>query len=163
MILKIYNNVEVLIDEEDAERITNALCKNAEWHQNKNGTIYGWCCVGLRKKKLILSRVVMRCFEKHLDVDHINHNHLDVRKQNLRVCSHQENCFNTNRPIGASGIKGVSWSKDKQKWTSKIRTKTGRIHLGYFDSSEKAEQAYLQAVLKYHGDFAYKNLIGGVS
>ncbi len=50
-------------------------------------------------------------------LDHRNHNTLDNRKSNLRICTPAENCRNSiNRSDNASGYKGVSWNSKRKKW-----------------------------------------------
>ena len=163
MILKIYNDVELLIDEEDVERVLKILSKNAMWHLNsKTNQVQGWCNLFPngqypKKVKKLLSRVIMCCNDPTMDVDHIHHNLLDFRKSELRVCSHRENCFNQKllKSSNTSGYKGVY--KRRNGWCARIRTKYGRIHLGDFKAAEDAASAYDRAAIKYHGVYAQLN------
>lgn len=78
-------------------------------------------------------------------IDHINHNGLDNRKCNLRICTNQENICNCEIPKNnKSGCKGVYWAKDKQKWTVTIK----------LNIQEDAIKARQEASKKYYGDFA---------
>ena len=95
--------------------------------------------------------------KKGQSVDHINGNKLDNRKENLRICTHTENMWNTKTPkTNKSGIKGVHWQEDRQKWSAQIAYKNKTIALGRFDSFEDAVKARLNAEKKYHGDYARK-------
>jgi hypothetical protein len=65
------------------------------------------------------------------EIDHINHDKLDNRVENLRLVTRSEN--NKNRglsPKNTSGITGVCWSKVKKKWESKIKINGKDINLG---------------------------------
>jgi hypothetical protein len=46
--------------------------------------------------------------------------------------------------------KGYTWHKHRKKWMSSIKVNKRTIHLGYFETEEKARNAYLQAKEKYH-------------
>ena len=74
------------------------------------------------------------------EVDHINRDKLDNRRENLRIVTHYENCINrgVNRN-NRSGIKGVRWQKNKCKWSAQIQI-GGYKHLGYFNSKEEASK-----------------------
>ena len=51
------------------------------------------------------------------DVDHINHNALNNRRINLRICAHWQNLNNQRRRITSrSRFKGVAWDKKRKKW-----------------------------------------------
>ncbi len=76
-------------------------------------------------------------------LDHINRDKTDNRISNLRISNTQKNAFNKNS-------KGYSWHKKAQKWESKIMLNGKNIYLGLFDTEEQAENAYLNAKLKYH-------------
>ena len=89
------------------------------------------------------------------DVDHINRNPLDNRRENLRICTHQQNQFNkTKRSDNTSGYKGVYFHKQKQKFRAQIMVDKKPKHLGYFDTAERAHEEYQKAALKLHGNFA---------
>jgi hypothetical protein len=76
-------------------------------------------------------------------VDHINGNSLDCRKVNMRICTQAENNQNKTRLSinNTSGIRGVSWAKDKQKWRSKVVVNGITYTLGHFKNIEIAELA----------------------
>lgn len=117
-------------------------------------------CYAARKqggKSIKMHREVMRAPE-HLVVDHIDHNGLHNRKQNLRLCTFAENCRNTRRTAKSSSkYKGVCWNKRNHKWAAAIRFENKTYHLGYFEDELAAARAYDKGAKKYHGRFASLN------
>lgn len=53
-----------------------------------------------------------------------------------------------------SGIKGVFWNNQKQKWHSRIMINYEGIHLGFYADITKAALAYREAAKKFWGDTA---------
>jgi hypothetical protein len=91
----------------------------------------------------------------NMEVDHINTNKLDNRRENLRVCTRQQNNCNTNkRSDNKSGFKGVCFEKRRQKFVARIRIDGKLKHLGYFATAAAAHEEYKIAAVKYHGEFA---------
>ena len=88
--------------------------------------------------------------------DHINRNELDNRSCNLRPCTQQENVRNKSiRSDNTSGVTGVDWSKNKQKWRVRIyNDQKKEILVGYFDSLNDATNARLNAENQYYKNFA---------
>ena len=79
-------------------------------------------------------------------VDHINHNGLDNRRCNLRLCTVSENLMNQREQKGASSqFKGVYWDKERQKWDARIKLNGKQHYLGRFDSELEAGTAYNKA------------------
>ena len=90
--------------------------------------------------------------------DHINHNGLDNRRCNLRVCTTSQNGYNRlPNKNGTSRYKGVRWHKDACKWVAEICYKNHQIHIGYFDYEEDAAIAYDDMAIKLFGEFACLN------
>lgn len=75
------------------------------------------------------------------EVDHINHDTLDNRRENLRVCSHSENISNLKKSNSKSGFFGAYWKK-RGGWQSTIMKDRKKICLGHFKTAEEAARAY---------------------
>ena len=87
--------------------------------------------------------------------DHVNGNVCDNRRENLRVCNECENQHNQGkRKTNTSGFKGVYFNKTEKRWKARIMTNNKQKSLGGFATPELAYEAYQQAALKFHGDFA---------
>ena len=84
---------------------------------------------------------IMQHSNKSKHVDHINHDKLDNRRENLRVASHSLNARNKRKREGCSSqYPGVS--KANKKWKAQIRIKGHLKSLGTFAEEEDAAAAY---------------------
>lgn len=80
-------------------------------------------------------------------IDHINHNRIDNRIENLRLVTSGGNAKNRSRPnTNTSGVTGVHWNKRLNKWHVQINHEGKRKHIGLFDSIEKAAEARKDAI-----------------
>ncbi|AZF37722.1 Phage HNH homing endonuclease [Pseudomonas sp. R4-39-08] len=86
------------------------------------------------------------------ELDHINGNKDDNRIANLRDVNRKGNCENQRRPQrnNTSGFLGVSWAKNEKKWKAQISHGGKKRAIGYFDSPEKAHEAYLAVKRELH-------------
>jgi len=106
---------------------------------------------------LSMHREIMHA-PKGLICDHKNHNGLDNRKSNLRLCTARQNARNRQaRTSCSSRYKGVYWSKRYKKWRSRIFFDHKRRNLGYFFDEIKAALAYDDKAAEFFGEFAYLN------
>lgn len=111
---------------------------------------------------LYFHRVLFSNLPDHtlIQVDHIHgkKSRYDNRKSNLRVCTASQNCMNKGlRTDNTTGVTGVYWYKNLNKWVSKICVEQKIVHLGYFDTFEEAMEARKQAEEEYFGEFSYDN------
>jgi len=102
-----------------------------------------------------LAWIISYGVDPELEIDHINNDPHDNRLSNLRLATREQNSFNT--PIGRrnkSGVKGVYFDKNENKWAAEITTNGRRILVGRFKSIELAEAAIKEKRLDLHGEFA---------
>jgi hypothetical protein len=93
-----------------------------------------------------------------MQVDHINQDSLDDRRENLRTALSIQNMKNLPKRVGTvSQFKGVTWHKHLQRWQAKIGVDNKRIHLGSYHTEEEAASAYNKAAKQHHGEFASLN------
>lgn len=109
-----------------------------KWHllPNKERTLF---YAAANNKNLLMHRLITGA-PVHLDVDHINHDGLDNRMVNLKVCSHKENmqnqCIRKNNTSGHLNVYYDNNAKRRKRWFAKIgNTKSSR----YFTIEEAIE------------------------
>lgn len=87
-------------------------------------------------------------------IDHIDGNKANNAFDNLRQASNKENLKNrTVNSNNKSGYRGVSWSNSANKWLANAMHKGKRKNLGYFDTAEKAYEAFKAFAKKHYGEF----------
>ena len=114
--------IKVLIDKEDVFKI-NFVKWFAEYDNKLKGYYIRAYERGKSKnrKNLFLHRYIMDCPDDMV-IDHINHDTLDNRKENLRIVSHTENMQNLSLySTNKSGYKNIYFAKDKKLWICKIQ------------------------------------------
>ena len=96
--------------------------------------------------------------ENRIFTDHIDGNGLNNCKENLRICTYQQNQLNKKHPRidNKLKIKGVCWDKKRKKFRTEIMHNGIRIFLGRFSVLGDADDAYRKAEEKYFGEFARK-------
>lgn len=93
----------------------------------------------------MLSRFLMGVTEKNQEVDHKNHDTLDNRRINLRICSRRQNQQNRLGKMN-SKYPGVTWHRGKNRWQARISVSGKRVHLGHFVDELDAAKAYERGV-----------------
>lgn len=151
----------VLVDDEDYGFISRvkwrkcldyAVGASHEGHNEKGNKIIG---------QVFMHKVIMFAGKK-IEVDHINGNKLDNRKENLRYATRMQNSHNRrklNPDNFTSKYKGVSYNKKDKKYTANIRLNYKLIYGGSFDKEIDAAKKYNEMSLQYHGEFGNRNII----
>ena len=140
-----------IVDDEDYERLNQF-----KWHCDGHGYAKRVTSrKNIQRKWIFMQYEIIGHPEIGLQLDHINRNPLDNRKKNLRICTVSQNQANSLiRSDNTSGRKGVSWSKQSNKWVAGIRYHGKRIYIGLYDDLDQAATAYYNAALELFGEFA---------
>lgn len=84
-------------------------------------------------------------------VDHINHIKSDNRYKNIRSVTAQENQRNQlKNKNNTSGINGVCWAKEINKWRARIVVNGKTLSLGCFIDIDDAAKARKEAEIRYN-------------
>ena len=88
-------------------------------------------------------------------VDHIDGNKYNNMIENLRECLPCHNSQNIGvKKNNTSGIKGVIWESERNKWRVRINAQGKNVYSGRFEDIELAELVAIEARNKYHKEFA---------
>lgn len=152
--IRLTRNKMAIVDDQDFDRLTRI-----SWYAQPVGKKFYAMNRGNPRKKgsaTSMHRLILEA-PKGIEVDHINGDSLDNRRENLRLCTSRQNKRNRGMmPSNTSGFKGVYFQNNRKKWRAMIRTGNGKkTALGTFLTAQEAHQAYKEAAMKYHGDFAH--------
>jgi len=135
-----------------------------EWNTRRAGKIAGrvqkngYISIGINKKHFYAHRlawIYMTGDCPYDDVDHKDRVKSNNKWENLRLGTRTQNFGNkTISPHNTSGYKGVSLFKRDGTWRSQIQVFGKNIHLGYYKTPEEAHKIYMEAAIKYFGEFA---------
>lgn len=151
------NSSKILFDKDDQK-----LFDSYKWRISTQGYLVAYKRGSGRKHYSIIAfhREVLNA-NKNQQIDHINGNRLDNRKENLRLCNNAENNRNKLKSKkGSSKYKGVCWHKASKKWKASITVNYKSIHLGYFSIEKDAAKAYNEAAINFFKEFALLNKLG---
>lgn len=155
-IIKIRNKgleLDCLVDDEDFEELNKY-----KWCLNNN-YVGRRKTLSFRKSTIVYMHRELIPSDKH-DIDHINRNKLDNRKENLRACSRSENMRNTpKRGDNTSGYKGVTFDHRDKCWYAQITVNRKHHYLGRFKNIHDAAAAFNKKALELQGEFALLNKI----
>lgn len=121
-----------------------------------NDILYGICNIKVDDKwvKQYLHRFVFEYYKLGApeEIDHINRNGLDNRRNNLRPATSIQNKGNTDlRSTNKSGYKGVYWVEEKEKYCAAIYIDGKTKFLGYFDNPINAGRVFDRAAIAKWG------------
>lgn len=150
-----YGTLKVLIDLDDIEE-----CKKYKWYiQKVNDGDYFRVCTCPNGKTIKLHRFIMKVTDENYEIDHIDGNTLNNRKNNLRICLHIDNMKNQKlNKNNTSGYKGVWLDKNRNVWVAEIHVNNKKIILGYDTDKEKVIKLRQEAEEMYFGEFMRKGI-----
>lgn len=145
---------KVLVDDEDYERLS----------------VFRWFIIGDRYVRRTAPRGSSIYMHREIagtpagfDTDHINGDKLDNRRCNLRIATRAQNCANTFKytlyagKTPSSRFKGVTWDKNRNKWSVKTRVNKSYVFIGRFHDEVLAAKAYDKFMYDRFGEFAKLN------
>jgi len=174
--IKLTQGKVALIDDEDLE-----LVSKYKWCAKKSGnTFYAYNSAYKdgRQYSLPMHRLLMGLKKQDkLFVDHINHNGLDNRRSNIRVCNNSQNQQNRHKKQNCtSKYKGVHLHRDvyyskatkttirrNPRWVASIVIDGKKKVIGHYQTEIDAAIAYNEFAHKHHGEFAMLNDISDLS
>jgi hypothetical protein len=114
------------------------------------------------RKNFTVHRLVGLHFLKNSEnkkcIDHINNNKLDNTINNLRFATLNENSHNARiRNDNTSGIKGVYFHKQRNKYRAEIVINNKKKHIGYYKTLEEATIARKKVANKLFGEFTHSS------
>lgn len=158
MLLPITQEKFVRLDLEDWWKI-----RDYKWHLNKGSSkkyrSTDYVRGKINGKRVYLHRFIMDVSNKNIEIDHMNGDGLDCRKENLRVATHGQNQGNKGpNKNNKLGVRGVIFTDNRYVAKICINGKTNT--LGYFKTVQEAKNCYDKAAKIYFGEF-YNKTIGG--
>lgn len=124
----------------------------------------GYVRVGLQGRSYAAHRII---YELHYgpipegyEIDHINHDRIDNRIENLRLVTHQQNnCNRTLQSNNKTGVSGIHWDNRRCKYVVRITVQGHKYHIGYFNTFEEAVTARKQAEVsnRFHKNHGLKD------
>jgi hypothetical protein len=158
-----YPGLFALVDASDAE-----LAMTQRWHATVTGGKMRPMMYVMGRERgtgrcLYLHRYLLGVTDRKQHVDHINHDALDNRRENLRIVTPSQNLQNKRPNLNAkSRFKGASWNGQAGKWLAQISVEGRGLYLGLFDTDVDAAIAYDAAARKHFKDYACLNFPEGV-
>lgn len=160
--IKLTKGYVAIVDDEDFDRVSQY-----KWSASVGErTIYVYRSFydkdTTSRKNILLHRFIVNN-PTGLEVDHVNHNGLDNRKENLRICTRSQNKMNSHKTKKTKykykGISLMSSALQTRNKPYRAQLRFGNVHysLGVFETEEEAAKAYDEKAKELFGEFACLN------
>lgn len=153
------NNDVAIVDDEDHSYLNQWSWNNYQGYARRTDYSTG------RAITIRMHREIMNCFDGKYIVDHINHNTLDNRKGNLRVCNKSQNLMNQIKKDNkaTSKFKGVRYLSTNGYYQVRITKDKITKLIGHFTCEIASANAYNYHAKQLHGEFCCLNDVSFMS
>jgi len=149
--IELTQGFSAIVDDSDYDELSRR-----KWHYCKGYALRSVNVSVGKEKKVSMHSIIMGKITG-LEIDHINGNSLDNRRENLRHVTKRQNQQNQMSPRGTSIYKGVHWDKYHSKWRARIKLNGKKLFLGDFSIESEAGRAYNEAASSLFGQYARLN------
>jgi len=149
--IQLVNGGVAFVDDEDYEKV-----RGYRWYGlTRPSTTYA---ITKNKGRILRMHRLIMDAPPGLQVDHRDHDGLNNCRQNLRLCTHRQNCWNQKKrgKCPSSPYIGV-WVTRTGRYETRVRVDGGRIYLGTFAEERDAALMYDAVVRRLRGEFAALN------
>lgn len=125
------------------------------WHWKRTKNDQGYGLIQIRYRAIRAHRLAYELAKgpipQGLVIDHMCHNRGCVNPLHLQAVTQKQNTENPKGPkLGSTtGIVGVSWDKERQKYTAGVAHNGKRYSAGRFDNIEEAAEAVIRLRNKF--------------
>lgn len=149
-LIPLTRGIFAIVDDQDYE----ALSKH-RWHASRDG--YALRREYPSRRYIMMHRVIANPGEEY-EVDHINHNPSDNRRENLRICTSSQNKMNriADKKGRTSQYRGVYFNSlriNSKPWYANIGLNNKSIYIGCYKTEDEAYAAYQLKARELHGEF----------
>lgn len=128
-----------------------------QWAINKLG--YARCSMSKNGKRIsfyVHNLILDFAYSKSGEIDHIDGNPRNNKRDNLRIATHMQNMKNMKMSkANKTGHKGVG-QRENGRWFAQITVNRKHMYIGTYDTYEDAVVAREEAEKKYFGEWARK-------
>ena len=132
---------KVIIDLDDIE-----IIKKHKWCRTHMASKDGYACSRINGKIVQMHRFIMGS-NNGLEIDHINRNGLDNRKENLRFVTHSQNMMNT---------KSKGYQKKYNNYMVRLMIDGKQINVCGVKTEEEAKRIRKELEIKHFGEYRRK-------
>ena len=127
-----------------------------KWCAARNGRVF-YAITRINKQNIFMHRMIINP-PNEMVIDHIDHNGLNNRRSNLRICTKEQNTRNRKPNTSRNGkYKGVHFDKTRNKFKATIKCQEKSLSIGYYKKETEAAKAYDKKAKKLFKEFAYLN------
>jgi len=140
-------NQEILVDDDKYHELIQY-----KWRIDNNGY-----ALGKTDKLIRMHRYLLQPKADEI-IDHINHNRLDNRISNLRICNSQINNHNKKKRNNLTS-KYIGVHKRQDKYIARINKDGKQTYIGIYASELDAVKAYNKIAFEIYGEYANLNVL----
>jgi len=127
-----------------------AKSRQGVWKDLKAGSLRhnGYYYVRFQNKMYLEHRLIFLYHHGYLPkvIDHTDGSKTNNKIENLREATQAQNCWNMKKPnTNTTGVKGVWFDKERNKWYAEFKTEGKKNYVGRFDTLEEATERLHEA------------------